>query len=48
MPEAPIISAERFPERLGAVQSAIELSAIQIIPPDFRRCDIEVVLPRAS
>ena len=86
--EALIISAERFPDRLGAVQSAIERSAIQIIPPtaehaeiaavarlrfplslgdcfayalakeqdcplltldrDFRRCDIQVVLPRAN
>jgi ribonuclease VapC len=86
--EALIISGERFPERLGAVEAAIELSAIQLIAPtarhaeiaavarlrfplnlgdcfayalakdedcplltldrDFRRCDIEIVLPRAN
>ena len=86
--EALIISAERFPDRLAAVQNAIERSAIQIIPStaehaeiaavarlryplnlgdcfayalakqqdcplltldrDFRRCDIQVVLPRTN
>jgi len=86
--EALIVSGERFPDRLGAVQEAIARSAIQLIPPsavhaeiaaaarirfplnlgdcfayalakeqncplltldrDFRRCDIDVVLPRTN
>jgi ribonuclease VapC len=86
--EALIISAERFPERLGDVQAAIERSSIRLIAitarhaeiaatarlryplnlgdcfayalardkgcplltldRDFRRCDIDVVLPRSN
>jgi ribonuclease VapC len=86
--EALIVSGERFPQRLGAVEAAIQRSAIQLIAPtarqaeiaavarlryplnlgdcfayalakdedcplltldrDFRRCDIDVVLPRAN
>lgn len=84
--EALIVSAGRFPDRLGAVQDAVENSAIELVAPtaqhaeiaavarmrfplnlgdcfayalakheggplltldrDFRRCDIDVILPR--
>jgi ribonuclease VapC len=86
--EALIVSGERFPERLGIVEAAIQRSAIQLVAltarhaelaaiarlryplnlgacfayalakdqdcplltldRDFRRCDIQVVLPRSN
>lgn len=38
--EALIISGERFPDRLGAVQEAIEHSAIQLVQPTAEHAEI--------